>query len=332
MDMQAFDLVRQLAASQYLVRSLHIAAELGVADAIEAERTPLVAVASKVKVDADALFRILRLLASRGIFRLDGAAVAHTPASEFLRSDHPQTLRSFVRMFGQAIQWECAGQLQHAVATGEAVAPRLVSDGGLWGYFAANPSDGRVFGEAMAAKSSVQIADVLAAHDFSRYHHIADIGGGTGHMLRAILAANPSATGTLFDLPAVIDEAKDASANTRLQFAAGDFFSTPVPTADATILMEVLHDWDDEHCARILSAVRRAMPATGTLLVVEIEMPEGPGPDWPKLLDVVMLALFAARQRTNSECVRLLEDNGFKIAGQVSTPAGMTIIEATALS
>jgi hypothetical protein len=92
--------------------------------------------------------------------------------------------------------------------------------------------------------------------------------------------------------------------------------------------MEVLHDWDDAHCARILAAVRRAMPADGRLLVVEIEMPDGSGPDWPKLLDIVMLSLFAARQRTNAEYAALLTANGFTLAGQTSTPAGMTIIEA----
>ncbi|MGN6682398.1 MAG: methyltransferase [Devosia sp.] len=327
MDPQAFDLVRQLAASHYLVRSLHVAAELGIADAIEDGGSPVGAIASKVEADADALFRVLRLLASREVFRLDGPVVSHTPASELLRSDHPQTLRSFVRMFGQPIQWQSAGDLQHAVKTGEAVATRIVPDGGLWGYFAANPAEGRIFGEAMVAKSSVQIADVLAAHDFSHYPHIADIGGGVGHMLRAILASNPQVTGTLFDLPAVIEEARGGGPTARLQFAAGDFFSSPLPSADATMLMEVLHDWDDAHCAQILTAVRRAMPASGKLLVIEIEMPETPGPDWPKLLDIVMLAVFAARQRTNAEYVRLLETNGFKAVKQVSTPAGMTIIE-----
>jgi trans-aconitate methyltransferase len=330
MDMQAFDQVRQLAASQYLVRSLHVAAEMGVADAVTSGVGRIHDIARRVNANPDALLRILRLLGSRGIFRVDGDEVGHTAASEFLRSDHPQSLRSFVRMFGQPIQWQCAGDLQHAVATGEAVATRIFPDGGLWGYFAANPEEGRVFGEAMVAKSTVQIADVLAAHDFSAYRHIADIGGGSGHMLRAILARHPQATGTLFDLPPVIEQARSAGTNERLEFVAGDFFTTPLPPADATILMEVLHDWDDEHCARILAAVRKSMTATARLIVIEIEMPDGPGPDWPKLLDIVMLAAFAARQRTNAEYVRLLETNGFAVARQVSTAAGMTILEATA--
>jgi hypothetical protein len=329
MDMQAFDLVRQLAASHYLVRALHVAADLGVADNVEIGGSSVTTVAGKVSADADALLRLLRLLASRGIFHLDGMHVLHTPASQLLRSDHPQSLRSFVRMFGQAIQWQSAGELQHAVKTGEAVATRIVPDGGLWGYLATHPEDGRVFAEAMVAKSSVQISEVLGAHDFSCYAHVADVGGGTGHMLRAILAVNPALRGTLFDLPAVIEDAKGAGPHDRLQFAAGDFFTTALPIADAIMLMEVLHDWDDANCTRLLAAVLRALPASGKLLVVEIEMPETPGPEWPKLLDIEMLAVFGARQRTNAEYVQLLEGNGFRVTGQVSTPSGMTIIEAT---
>lgn len=327
MDMQAFDFVRQLAASHYLVRSLHVAAELGVADQIKG-RLPVPELAARLGADPDALRRVLTLLASRGVFRIDGDDIRHSNASEFLRSDHPASLRSFVRMFGQRIQWDCAENLQHAVRTGEAVATRLFPGGGLWEYFAQNPADGQVFGEAMVAKSAAQIADILAAHDFSRYRSVADIGGGHGHMLRAILARHPTTSGVLFDLPAVIESARTSGADPRLTLQGGDFFSTPLPTADAMLLMEVLHDWDDAHCARILAAARRTLGATGRLLVIEIEMTEGGAPDWPKLLDIVMLTLFAARQRTNAEYERLLLANGFKVERQTSTPGGVTILEA----
>ena len=132
----------------------------------------------------------------------------------------------------------------------------------------------------------------------------------------------------LFDLPAVIDEAKGAGDNSRLSFQSGDFFTTPLPQADAMLLMEVLHDWDDAHCGAILNAARLALGAAGRLLIIEIEMTEGSAPDWPKLLDIVMLTLFAARQRTNAEYARLLQANGFRVERQTSTPGGVTIIEA----
>jgi hypothetical protein len=328
MDMQAFDLVRQLAASHYLVRSLHVMAELGVADAVGEDGETIATVASKVGANGDALGRVLRLLASRGIFRLDGGRIFHNAASRFLRRDHPASLNAFARMFGQSIQWQSASDLIHVVRTGEAVASRVFPDGGLWGYFAAHPGEGAVFGQAMAEKSAAQIADILAAHDFGQYGRIADIGGGEGHLLRAILAAQPRITGTLFDLPAVIDNARKASPADRLNYVAGDFFSTALPGGDAMVLMEVLHDWDDAHCANILAAVRKAATTRTKLLVIEIEMTEGSAPDWPKLLDIVMLGVFAARQRTNAEYTALLAANGFTVTRQTSTPAGMTILEA----
>jgi SAM-dependent methyltransferase len=329
MDMQAFDKVRQLAASQYLVRALHVAADLGVADAVAAEPVPIATVAERVGANADALGRMLRLLSAHGIFQLEGAQLRHNAASEFLRRDHPASLSSFVQMFGQPIQWQSAGELLHAARTGEAVAER-VSPGGLWGYFAANPEHEAVFGQAMAAKSAAQIADLLAAHDWGQYGSILDVGGGEGHFLRAVLAKYPGVHGVLFDQPSVIKRARHAGDNTRLSFIGGDFFAATLPTADAIVLMEVLHDWDDANCARILETVRQAAVPGTKLLVIEIDLPPGEQADWPKLLDIVMLAVFAARQRTLAKNRALLEGNGFRVVGEKTTPAGMSIVEAVA--
>ncbi len=328
MDVQAFGLIQQLCASQYLVRSLHVVAELGVADAVGDGGRSVAEVADVVGADADALRRVLRLLESRDVFVLDGDVVGHSPASQFLRSDHPASLAPFARMFAQSLHWRSAEQLMHSVTTGASAADVAFPDGGPWGYWAANPEEGAVFGQAMAAKSAVQIADVLDAHDFAAYERIVDVGAGEGHLLRAITGSCPGVTGVVFDLPPVIEAARQAGSLERLEFVAGDFFSTPLPSGDAVILMEVLHDWDDDHCATILHAVRTAATSTTKLLVVEIEMSDDKGPTWPKLLDIVMLAQFAARQRTNDEYRALLAASGFSVLEQTSTPAGMTIIEA----
>ena len=273
--------------------------------------------------------RVLRLLESRGVFVLDGGAVGHSPASQLLRSDHPASLNAFVRMFAQPIQWQTAGDLSHVVKTGQAASEHVFPDGGIWGYLHANPTEAAVFGQAMAEKSVAQIADILEAHDFSPYQRVVDIGGGQGHLLRAILARHSDVDGTLFDLAPVIEAARTTGLNERLTFAAGDFFETPLPSGDAVVLMEVLHDWDDARCGQILQAVRHAAHDETKVLVIEIEMTEGTGPDWPKLLDVVMLGLFAARQRTNRQYESLLTANRFTVTTQTSTPSGITIIEAT---
>jgi hypothetical protein len=327
MDFQAFDFVRQLAASQYLVRSLHVVAELDVAGAIPPEGGALEGVASAVGVHADSLARILRLLASRGIFRLDGNWISHTALSAFLRDDHPETLRPLVRMFGQEIHWRSAGALIHAVATGSSVAPHVYPEGGVWEYRAANPEQGAIFDAAMEAKARTQIQAILKSYDFASFKCIVDVGGGTGHLLRALLSEHKGVAGILFDTPTVIERAKSLNSDVPMRFVPGDFFSTRLPSGDLFILLEVLHDWDDGSCGAILRAIRNAARPESRLLVIEVEMTEEEGPNWPMLLDVIMMTLFAARQRTNSEYVKLIEANGFA-PGRIFRNGGMVVIEA----
>lgn len=328
MDMQAFDLVRQMGAGHYLTRSLHAVAELGVADAVGETPVAVDDLARQVGANADALGRVLRLLASRGIFRLDDNGVSHTAASAFLAESHPASLRALVRMFAQPIQWQCAGDLLHAIRTGEAVAPLAYPDGGLWGYFRDNPEHGRVFDAAMVSKATAQIAGILASHDFSRYRRVVDVGGGGGHMLRGIVGKHPEVAGVLFDLPPVVDAARGSGSDGGIAYVPGDFFADEVPGGDAIILMEVIHDWDDAASHRILKTVRRAAEPHTRLLLIETEVPEDDSPDWSKLLDIVMLGVFAARQRTAAEYGALLQSNGFELIGRTDTGAGISIFEA----
>jgi len=324
MDFKAFDLVRQMAASHYLVRSLHVVAELGIADGIGEDATPIADIARRSGSNVDAISRALRLLSSRGIFEVSASTIRHTAASRFLRSDDPASLRPLVRMFGQTVQWQTAGNLKHSIITGD---PAITQDdGGLWGYFARNPADARVFDAAMAAKASVQISDLLASHDFSQYRRVVDVGGGQGHFLRAVIERHQQVIGVLFDLPSVIAGAPQG--NERLELVGGDFFEADLPAGDAVVMMEVLHDWNDEDCDKILQGARRAMAPESRLIIVEIELHTGNDPEWPKLLDIVMLGVFAARQRTNDEYRAMLTRNGFAVTSQISTPGELTVVTA----
>lgn len=324
------ELVQQLSAFHFISRALHVAGELGVADAVATEEaTPLADVARETGADEDALTRALRLLAAHGVFALEGASVRHTPASELLRTGHPASLRDFVRMFGLPVMWRTAEGLAHSMRTGEAAVPQVFPDGGFWGYLAGRPEEARVFDAAMAQKACGQIGSVLAAHDFARYRSVSDVGGGQGHLLRALLAAHPGLNGVLFDLPHVIEAARAGDGPVeRLTFQAGDFFKDRLPRCDAYVLMEVLHDWADPPAQEIVSAVRRAASPEARLLVVETVIPEVPGPSWPKTLDIVMLGLFAGRQRTAGEYRRLLRAGGFELTSETDTGAGISVFEA----
>lgn len=318
----------QLSAGYYVSRALHSVADLGVADALGDAPQRAASLAAATSADAGALERVLRLLALYGIFEYRDGAIAHTPASRMLRQDHPQSMRSLVRMFGLPGFWAAVGELGSAVRTGEPSANRALP-GGIWGYLTQNPEASRIFGEAMTAKAHGHIAGIVNTYDFSGFKAIADIGGGRGHLIQAVLAATPTASGVLFDQPHVVTEAA-AGASDRLQIAGGDFFKDPLPAADAYILMEVIHDWDDDASRRILRAVRRAAPLRAKLLLIEALLPNESAPNWPTTLDIVMLTI-GGRQRTLGEYAELLRESGFAMTRDIDTRSGISIIEATAV-
>jgi hypothetical protein len=245
-----------------------------------------------------------------------------------LRSDSIPSLRDFARMFGLTLNWRSAELLLDTVKTGEAAAPRAF-EGGFWARLEQNPDEARIFDAAMTSKALGQVGAIIAAYPFGDHAHIVDVGGGRGHLIRAILRACANARGTLFDLPHVVEAARGGGdEGGRLTFQGGDFFKDALPQADAYILMEVIHDWADAPAAQILSAVRASAPQGAKLLLIETEVPEGPGPDWSKTLDIVMLTHFAARQRTAEQYRVLLEAQGFQIQRAIDTGAGISIFEA----
>ena len=162
----------------------------------------------------------------------------------------------------------------------------------------------------MEGKAHGHVAAVVAACDFSSFATIGDIGGGKGHLIRAVLEAAPAARGVLFDLPHVIEDS-EGLASGRLRLQAGDFFKGDLPACDAYLLMEVIHDWSDEDSVAILKAVRRAAPPRAKLLLIESIVPEGPEPHWSKTLDILMLTLLGGKQRTRREYEALCAPAGF---------------------
>jgi hypothetical protein len=312
--------------SNVLARCIQVVAEYGVGDALADRPMTAAELAAQTGMNADALCRMLRLLVAHGVFTQEGDLYRHTPLSELLRADHPQSMRSFARMMNLPACLESFAGLTQAAKTGKPV----MDFAGFMEYFAAHPEESSIFNQAMADKSRSVVPAVLDAYDFSPFPVIADIGGGRGHLLRAILEQTPAASGVLFDLPHVIQEAP-AYESARLRLQPGDFFADALPTADAYLLMEVIHDWNDEDSDRILSAVRRAASSHARLLIVEAIVSEAPGPDFSKVLDVIMLAVTGGRERTPSEYEALLLRAGFRLERIITTPSQYSIIEAAAI-
>jgi C-methyltransferase len=309
-------------------KCLHVIAALGVADQIGNDPVSTSELASRCGADADALERILRLMAAHGIFEHDGAGFRHTPASRLLCSDHPMSMRALAAMMGLPIFAATIDRLEHSARTGRA-AIETVEPKGLWAYLQHHPNEARTFDQAMTAKASADIAALLGAYDFSRFGTIADIGGGRGHLLRTILEAVPTASGVLFDRPQVI-EALDVT-HDRLTPQAGDFFVDPLPAADAYVLMDVIHDWPDAECVAILRAIRSAAGTGAKTLIIENVLPENAGDPWAQAEDIIMLAMAGGRQRTVGRLGKLLTSCGFGDPTVIPTEARLQIIEAPAL-
>lgn len=315
-----------LAFGHAAARALHVVAELGVADHLDDEPHDAKALAGDLRADPDALHRLLRLLETHGVFARDTTgAWAHTPNSRLLRTDHPMSLRAFARMAGTAFGWDSFTGLEHSARTGEP-GICLLEPKGWTAYLQEHQDEAAIFQKAMTAKGHDDVQAALAAYDFSRHRRVVDVAGGHGHLVRALIAAHGGMDGVLFDLPEVAEQVQPQE---RLEVVSGDFFRDALPAGDAYVLMNVIHDWDDAASVRILEAVADAgRPATATVLLLEVLMPEGAAPHWAKALDVVMLAVTGGRERSLPEYGSLLTTAGLELVGVTPTATPFSLVEA----
>jgi len=315
----------QLTTACWTSRCLHVIAELGIADAIGDESQSTEALAKATRTQPHALYRVLRLLASVGIFEWKDRTWHHTEASRFLRSDHPGSLRDYVRMLGLPVFWSAFGDLEHSLRTGESAFASCHEEG-VFGYLAKHPEESRIFDAAMTSKSHRDIAAILPAYDFSQFASIADIAGGRGHLLRAILKSSPKTQGILFDQPHVVAEVVPEKVE-KLTVVGGNFFTDTMPKADAYLLMNIIHDWADAESIKILSAIRRDMPPHARVLIIETVVPQTPGPHLSKELDIAMMALPGGMERTQEEYVDLASKCALRLQRIVETMSPYSILE-----
>ncbi|WP_219419904.1 methyltransferase [Pseudonocardia nigra] len=228
-QMPPHEIVWELSNAIVASRTLHVVAELGGADHLGDEPTSARDLATACHAAPDALDRALRLLVACGIFQRRDGAYLHTESSRLLRSDHPRSMRAFARLNGLPVICASFVEFGHSVRTGSP-ALELIDPKGLWHYLQDHQEEAAIFEQAMTAKAHADIAAVLDAYDFSRHRRIADIAGGHGHLITAILAHYEDASGVLFKLPAVAAEVPPPP---RLDVVAGDFFTDPLPACDA---------------------------------------------------------------------------------------------------
>jgi hypothetical protein len=321
----------QMMTGYWISQALYVAAKLGIADLLADGPVDCEDLAAATNTHAPSLQRVLRALASAGVFtEVSPGSFALTPLAELLRTETPGSMSALAIMYAEE-QYRAWGELLHSVRTGEMAFDHQFGMG-YFEYLAQHPEADRVFNEAMTGWTQQLVGAVVDTYDFSPFHTVVDVGGGYGALLATILRNNPGTRGILFEQPHVIASAEEelvaAGVADRCTFVGGDFFVEVPAGGDAYVLSQILHDWDDERCVAILGQCRRAMPDHGKLLVVELVLPPGDDPFLGKWLDLHMLVLLGGRERTATEYDALFRAAGFKLARVVPTSPGPSVVEA----
>jgi hypothetical protein len=310
-------------------QAIAVAAELGVADVVGDRPIAVDELASRVGAHGPSLYRLLRLLASLGIFaETEPRAFVRTSLSDGLRSDAALSVRHFAMLFaGDA--YLAAGHMLDAICTGAPVAEQVFGRP-FFEHLAEDPAAGETFTRAMGGGAGARASAALR-HTWTDHATVVDIGGGDGSLLIGLLGAHRHLRGIVFDMPHVAGAARavidTAGLSGRCEVVSGDFFADRIPPADVHVLSQILHDWDDQRAGEILRNSRASISSAGRLLVIEQVVPDGDGPSFSKELDLLMLVLLGGKERSEQEWRTLLKTGGFQLTA-ITPAAGTNLIEA----
>jgi ubiquinone/menaquinone biosynthesis C-methylase UbiE len=323
----------QMAMGFIVSQAISVASKLYIADHLKDGAKSVEQLAELTETDQPALYRLMRALGSVGVFTEDESGkFSLTPMSEFLRSDHPESLRAMGHMICDREHWHAHGNLLHSVKTG-GIAFEGAFGKPFFPYIQDKPEIARVFDDAMTSFSRTVGNAVAAVYDFSGAKTIADIGGGHGRLLSTILKTNENAKGILFDQPQVVAGANEVLSETgvseRVEVVGGNFFAEVPVEADIYLMKHIVHDWNDEESIWILQNIAKSAKSGAKVLLVEsvVEAEKGV-PSMSKVMDLNMLAMTSGRERTAREYAELFEKSGFKFVAVHPTPSPLQIVEA----
>ncbi|TWF80396.1 hydroxyneurosporene-O-methyltransferase [Pseudonocardia hierapolitana] len=324
----------QLTWGSMVSQAISVAADLGVVDALAAGPRRVDEIATTVGADASSLYRLLRALGDVGVVEeLDGRRFATTPLGDLLRSDVADSLREWAIMVGRPFHRMAWTGLLGGVRTGEP-AFEQVHGASCWDHVRDQAEDGRIIDAAMTVASSRSLAAIAGEYDFGAAGMVVDVGGGRGGLIAAILAANPGVRGVLFDLPHVVagQIVEATGVGDRCEYIGGSFFEEVPAGGDVYVLANIIHDWDDERAAEILRNCGNAMKPGGRILLAEAVLPDTLEASPAKLMDLEMLVMNVrgARQRTATEYRELFTRAGLQMSGIVDRIGPFDLVEAVA--
>lgn len=309
----------------------HSTAQLKLADLLANGPRTAADLAQESGVDPELLERFLRAAAVLGIFRREhDGRFANTPRSLALKHGPHRSFRDWVLYFGSKATQTAWLELMPGLTRNAASPFRRVHDGTVWDHFARFPAEGEVFADAMGTMTALDAPGIAKAYNFSRFEVVCDLGGGRGTLLSEIVRQHPTVQGVLFDTAPMLEKAKtflaEHGVDGRIDCVEGNFFETAPAHCDAYLLKDVLHDWDDEACVKILSTARRAMKPDARLLLVEVLLEDDL---YSPLADLMMMVVTdKGRQRTLAQLHGLLARAGLTPVREVKSPTFPTLIEA----
>ncbi|MEJ7708334.1 MAG: methyltransferase [Pyrinomonadaceae bacterium] len=321
-----------IAFGALMTQALYVAAKLGIADLLAEKPASIQELAAATHTHERSLYRIMRSLASVGVFaESDGQVFSLTPYAEPLRSDAPSSIRNGAIFMGEEWHWRVWGDMMHSVHTGK-TAWGNIHGAEVFDYFNANREQAEIFNNAMTDMSVSTAPPVAEAYDFSQVTTVADIAGGHGCLLAHILKTNPHLQGILFDMAPVIKGAASLLEREgvfdRVEKVSGSFFESVPAGADVYFMKHIIHDWDDKRCIEILKNIHAAMNDKGRVVIVETVVPAGNEPHYSKLLDLEMLVSPGGAERTAEEYHELLAASGFRLTRIIPTKSPFSLIEA----
>ena len=328
--------LRQITAGMRTSQALHVAAKLKIADHLARKPMRAAELATITGTDASALYRLMRALCALDVFSESSTGeFGLTPAGQMLRTDVQGSFWAPVMFLVGDVRWRCWADLFGSVRAGGGGAERTLGME-LFDFYEAHPQESEIHDQAMRAQSAALADALLKVIDVPGGSIVVDVGGGTGELLAAVVAANPSIRGILFDLPHVVAHAahilSQRGVTDRVEVVGGSFFDG-VPGDGNTYLMKViLHDWDDARCTKILRNCRKAMSGDDRLLILERQIPalgQHKGSPEAFLLDLEMLVMTpGGRERTAEEFERLLAATGFRLATITPSSTPLSVFEA----
>jgi O-methyltransferase domain/Dimerisation domain len=324
--------ILKMISGLHISRAVYVAAELGIADRLAGGPASAAELAAATQTHERSLYRVLRLLASLGVLaEQEPRTFRLTVLGDRLRTDVPASMRSWARLVDAVGGVRAFEPILHTVRTGEPGVDAAYGMG-LFEFLERHPGHAASFDAAMSERTSAFAPSVAAACDFARVRTVADVGGGRGTLLAAVLRAHGHLRGILLEAPAVAAGARPvlqaAGVGDRCEVVAGDFFAGVPDGADRYLLANVLHDWDDDRAAAILARCREAMPPGGRVLIVERLIPDDPGQAVTALLsDINMLVITGGVERTATEYGELLAAAGLRLGQITPVAAPYAVIE-----